>query len=85
MIDLKQVELRYRAGDPVLLGSELYEARKVLGYTTRELASVLNMGENGHSELAKMERGRRRVTGPIATAVLLLLDRKGEISLSDFL
>ena len=58
-----------------MTGPDLKSHRKALGFSVRELSDALRMGANGPTHLREMEAGKRPVTGPIQTAVLLLVER----------
>lgn len=61
-----------------MTGDQLRDARMSLGLSLHGMADRLRMGSRGADHLREMETGRRPVTGPIETAVELMLKETGE-------
>jgi transcriptional regulator with XRE-family HTH domain len=58
-------------------GEWLREIREQLGMTQRQLAQALQLTEKGGADYVRhMEKGRRRVSGPIRVAVQSMASRE---------
>jgi hypothetical protein len=55
--------------------AELKSARERLGLSTAGLAEALRMGKGGGRHIRKLEAGQHPISGPIAVAVELMLER----------
>ncbi len=61
--------------DVIRDGNDIYQARRAMGLTVRELAALLQLdGANATMHLREMERGVKPTSGPIRVAVEALRD-----------
>jgi len=54
--------------------SDLKYARRALGLTQRELASVLRLGKDGGRAVRRWEGGDSPISGPVSLAIEAMLD-----------
>jgi transcriptional regulator with XRE-family HTH domain len=57
---------------------ELKSARYQLGMTQRQLAEALELGKDGSRAVRRWEKNERPISGPVAVAVRLMLERAGD-------
>ena len=76
-IDLEEMDRRLEAGEPVMTAEELRRARRALGLSVYDLAFELRMAFGGDREIRRMEAGKKDVSGPIATCVVMMLEEDG--------
>lgn len=54
----------------------LKEARRELGLSAAKLAELLRLGADGGRAVRRWEAGERAISGPVAVAIELLLERQ---------
>lgn len=79
MIDVNELDRRLEDGEAIMTAEEFDWARRELSLTFGELASALRMYAAAESDLRKMARGKKGVTGPIASCLVLMLERAGKL------
>lgn len=64
----------------IITGADLKEARNAMGLTLRDLSDLVRVGKDstrGAKYLREIENGVRPLSGPLAVATELLMEKQG--------